>query len=87
MKKIQVISNINREIIGTGIPEILPDDGEAGPKGCTILAGEGERVDLVQLTPNIAKLSASEMFRRCSLQGETLKVSGKDIPKKSRRKR
>jgi hypothetical protein len=87
-KKMQIVSNLNGQITGTGVQEILDDDGKSGPTGCSILAGDGERIDLVELTPKVAKLSASEMFRRGSMRGTKLHVSAEVVAKeKSGRKR
>lgn len=80
-RKIQILSSLNGAIVGTGVQDISCDDGEIGPKGCTVLAGENERVDLIELDSHVAKLSAQELFRRCSMQTTAVGIRVEKEPK------
>jgi len=73
-KKIQVLSNFCGTILGTNIQEIKCSDGGLAPIGCTIVAGENERVDVVMLDSKAAKLSVQELYQRCTMESTSVSV-------------
>lgn len=73
-KKIQVLSDFSGTILGTSIQEITCNEGDSAPAGCTILASENERVDVVSLDSDATKLSVQELHQQCTMESASVRL-------------